>query len=261
MSFLSALKDWEYLAKKDPLWAILSDPAKKDGRWQLDEFFAEGKREIESVMQFLARRGMQPVDFQSAVDFGCGVGRLSRALAPHFERVYAVDAAPTMIERARELNGEHANIEFVLNREPRLSRFADGSVSFVYTNIVLQHITYPESLGYVEEFMRVVKPGGVAVFQTPTLDRTPLPMRLLRAAVRRAVRVAQLPFDAFYMDMNTIPVSDIERVAVGHRCEILERFNVNRNHIGDDGTLRERRAPWFERLVSECFIARKHVSP
>jgi SAM-dependent methyltransferase len=258
MSFFSTLQDWEYLAKKDALWAILSDPTKKDGRWKLDEFFANGQAEIDRSLRYLERHRLLPVDFQSAVDFGCGVGRLTRALAGRFAAVWGVDASPTMIARGRELNDDKPNLELVLNQEPRLSRFADGSISFVYTTLVLQHITYPESLGYVREFLRIVKPGGIVMLQTPTLDRTPLPLQLVRSGLRRVIRRARLPVGGgWYMDMNTIPTAQIEAAAREHGCDIVARFNVNYRDIGPDGELAEGRGPLFERLVSERFVLRK----
>ena len=167
MSFFSTLGDWEYLAKKDPLWAILSEPSKTGGRWNVDEFFASGQHEIDNVFGYLERQHRLPVDFDAAVDFGCGVGRLSRALAGRFAQVSGIDAAPTMIKRAQELNANRPHLEFVLNQEPRLSRFPDASISFAYTTLVLQHITYPESLAYVGELLRILKPGGIAMFHAP----------------------------------------------------------------------------------------------
>jgi SAM-dependent methyltransferase len=258
MSFNSTLQDWEYLAKKDPLWAILSAPSKKGGGWNLDEFFAHGQREIDRTLRYLERERLLPTRLASALDFGCGVGRLSRALAGRFAKVYGVDAAPTMIDRARELNADRPNIEFVLNQEPRLARFADSSISFVYSTLVLQHITYPESLRYVGELLRVLEPGGVAVLQTPTLDRTPRPLQLLRAGVRRVIRTARLPLDGgWYMDMNTIPTRQIGQAAAEHGCDIVASFNINRRDIGESGELVELPAPRFERLVSERFVVRK----
>ncbi|MCJ7588788.1 MAG: SAM-dependent methyltransferase, partial [Candidatus Aminicenantes bacterium] len=45
------IKDyWERLARRDPLWAILSDPAKKGGKWGLAEFFETGRREISILL-------------------------------------------------------------------------------------------------------------------------------------------------------------------------------------------------------------------
>ena len=33
---------WDGHARRDPLWAILSDPAKKGGRWDTERFFQTG---------------------------------------------------------------------------------------------------------------------------------------------------------------------------------------------------------------------------
>ena len=51
----------------------------------------------------LAARGL-PRARALALDFGCGAGRLSRALAAHFEHVVGVDVSASMIETARALN-------------------------------------------------------------------------------------------------------------------------------------------------------------
>ena len=78
-------RNWDILGKEDPLWAIITWADKKGNKWDLAEFFASGEHEIGEVMQYLSalqlayRRGR-------ALDFGCGVGRLTRALAGHFSR-------------------------------------------------------------------------------------------------------------------------------------------------------------------------------
>lgn len=37
-----------------------------------------------------------------ALDFGCGVGRLTQALAAHFDEVTGVDISPSMIKLAKK---------------------------------------------------------------------------------------------------------------------------------------------------------------
>jgi SAM-dependent methyltransferase len=37
----------------------------------------------------------------------------------------------------------------------------------VYSSITLQHVPPPANLRYVGEFLRILRPGGVAVFQVP----------------------------------------------------------------------------------------------
>ncbi|HEY6985816.1 MAG TPA: methyltransferase domain-containing protein [Rhodanobacteraceae bacterium] len=155
---------WQTLGREDPLWAVLSHSDKRGGRWKPEEFLATGRAEIDAQLQALAAHGL-PVRHRLALDFGCGAGRLSRALAAHFEHVVGIDVAASMIETARRLNADIANVEFRENTSRRLESIADGSVDFVYSNVTLQHIPADLAAGYVDEFFRVLAPGGVAVFQ------------------------------------------------------------------------------------------------
>ncbi|HEY6894322.1 MAG TPA: FkbM family methyltransferase, partial [Rhodanobacteraceae bacterium] len=124
---------------------------------------ATGRAEIDTQLHMIAARGW-PAGHSLALDFGCGAGRLTRALAAHFERVIGVDVSASMLEAARRLNADVANIEFRENASARLEGIADASVDFVYSIMTLQHIPAALAEGYVDEFFRVLAPGGVASF-------------------------------------------------------------------------------------------------
>ncbi|HEY1906916.1 MAG TPA: methyltransferase domain-containing protein, partial [Myxococcaceae bacterium] len=96
-------KVWEAQAKSDPLWAILSEQDKRGRGWKLEEFFAAGETQVAAWFERFAAAGIE-VSGGSAVDFGCGVGRLTQALAKRFDHVTGVDISPTMVELARRLN-------------------------------------------------------------------------------------------------------------------------------------------------------------
>ncbi|MGA9342374.1 MAG: class I SAM-dependent methyltransferase [Rhodanobacteraceae bacterium] len=155
---------WSELGREDPFWAILSHPLKRGNRWRNEEFFATGKLEIDTQMGALAAIDL-PQARQLALDFGCGAGRLTRALASHFTRVLGVDVAPAMIETARSLNRDLDNVEFRENALPSLDGIADSSVDLVYSCMTLQHMPSELAEGYIAEFLRVLSPGGVAAFQ------------------------------------------------------------------------------------------------
>jgi FkbM family methyltransferase len=155
---------WQTLGRDDPLWAVLSHPDKQGRRWNPEDFLATGRAEIDAHMAGLAASRL-PAERGLALDFGCGAGRLSRALAAYFEHVVGVDVSSSMLEAARALNRDVTNIEFRENASPRLEGIADESVDLVYSNMTLQHIPADLAAGYVDEFFRVLAPGGVAVFQ------------------------------------------------------------------------------------------------
>jgi SAM-dependent methyltransferase len=158
---------WEAWAQVDPYWAILSEPHGKGGKWDLDEFFSSGREEIDLLLGQLDERHIE-VNRGRCLDFGCGAGRLSQALAEKFERVDGVDISETMIELARKSNRYADRCTFHLNTEPDLSLFDDGTFDFVFTMIVLQHNTPDVAEGYIRELVRILARDGVAVFDMPS---------------------------------------------------------------------------------------------
>jgi SAM-dependent methyltransferase len=175
---------WDKLARRDALWSILAWSGKR-GKWAIDEFFATGEEEISSVMEHIASLGID-LSHKTALDFGCGAGRLTQALADHFDQVYGVDVAPTMIALANEHNRCGDRCKFFLNEASDLESFADGSFDFVYSSITLQHMEPRHSTKYIGEFLRVLDPQGLLVFQLPSEPRRTakgLMLRIMPAAL------------------------------------------------------------------------------
>ena len=160
---------WERLAASDPMWIILTE-AGKQGRWNETEFFESGREEIAGVLGLLDRYGLSP-RFGTALDFGCGIGRLTQALGERFDRVHGVDISATMIAMAREKNRAGSRVTYHVNATDGLPMLATGSVDFIYSNIVLQHIPRRAANAYLREFGRVLAPGGILVVQTLTRAR------------------------------------------------------------------------------------------
>jgi len=156
---------WEEFAKEDSMWAILTDPRRKGRTWTPHEFFATGQADIDALMACLDSLQIR-VSVDTALDFGCGIGRLSQGLCRYFTKVNGVDISASMIEAAKSYNQHGHQCTYHLNTKPNLKLFSDSSMTFVYTVITLQHIPGHIQQRYVEEFFRLLKPGGVAVFQT-----------------------------------------------------------------------------------------------
>jgi SAM-dependent methyltransferase len=152
-------RTWETWGQKDPLWAILSARGAFGRKWDLDKFFDTGREEIEIFIEHCRNIG---IDLPSgcALDFGCGVGRLSRALAAHFDEVVGIDIAPSMIALANQYN-TGPKFRFLLNKEPDLAIIPDTSIDFIYSSRVLQHVPPDAVKQYVTEFYRVLRPGGM----------------------------------------------------------------------------------------------------
>ena len=160
-------QDWEALGRVDPLWAVLTSPSRRHGRWNTADFFATGVRDVDALMKTAAALGL-PQRRDDALDFGCGVGRLTRALAGHFERCVGVDISAPMLAQAEELNRDCDRCRFVLNAAEDLRAFESASFDLVYTKYVLQHLPGRALVrSYLGELLRVLRPGGLLVFQLP----------------------------------------------------------------------------------------------
>jgi SAM-dependent methyltransferase len=184
-------RDWDELAAVDPLWAILSDPERRGGRWQLDEFFRTGEADVGRALTVADELG-RPERRERALDFGCGVGRVTRALAARFGDALGVDVSSQMVEQARSLNADVPNASFLVNAAPDLAQLETASFDLVYSRIVLQHLrSADEARAYVTDFLRIASPDGLVVFQLPAEipPRHRIHLRRRLWAALRAVRV------------------------------------------------------------------------
>jgi SAM-dependent methyltransferase len=199
-------RDWDSLARLDPLWAICSRDDARNGQWDLDAFFASGADEIAAVFSHSEAR---PARFTAALDFGCGAGRIVRALSSRFELCYGVDSSAEMIRLAREFNRDFENCVFEHKSYPLLAEIRSDSIDFVYSSFVLQHLASErEVLDYLREFVRVVRPGGTIVFQLPS--RLPLRYRLQpRRRLFRALAGQGVSEEWLYRRARLHPISMI----------------------------------------------------
>lgn len=163
---------WDAFGKEDPLFGILTWPDKKGGKWETSEFFDTGRGDVAHLLG-KARELKPGISLARALDFGCGVGRLTQNLAVEFETVVGVDIAPSMIAHANTYNRFGDRCTYAVNDRPDLSLFADEEFDFILTLIVLQHMKPSYAEGYIREFLRALKPDGVLVFQLPAVSLTP----------------------------------------------------------------------------------------
>jgi SAM-dependent methyltransferase len=159
-------KDWNALGRDNPYGAILTGASGELPQWNLEEFLATGRVDAARFVASLDR--IAPASGRvRLLDFGCGVGRVSRALADHFQSVVGIDAAESMITHARRLHASCGNCQFVVNPRPDLRVFDTGSFDVVYSRLVLQHIPPALVRALIPELVRVTARGGVLMFQLP----------------------------------------------------------------------------------------------
>ena len=205
--------NWEKHATTDPLWSIITHDEKKNSRWDLQEFFETGKSEIDEVISYVKNQSL-PLNFGCALDFGCGVGRLTQALAEYFSEVKGVDISPTMVDKASEYNKNVGRVSFHLNLKSDLSLFESDSFDFIYSNITLQHMSPNLAKMYIVEMYRTLKPGGLLIFQEPTEIKTKY--KILVEVIYRAMLIWRRLVFFFvktpHMEMHYISQKEAEKL-------------------------------------------------
>jgi len=155
---------WDARAREDAFWFV--DNRRTYGAGDDPAFWEAGERAVEGLR---AELGWQLSPNDVVVDVGCGVGRLTRALSNRVARVIALDVSSEMLARARRLNPDLANVEWLHGDGRSLNPVADGSVDGCISHVVFRHLPSPSiTLGYIREMGRVLRPGGRAAFDLST---------------------------------------------------------------------------------------------
>lgn len=225
-------KHWDKFARTDPLWAVLTDPSKRGNQWTREEFFQTGVDSVNAEIKGVLQKYPQ-LRFGRALDFGCGVGRLSQALAQHFAHVTGIDISTDMLKLAAQYNRHGERVEYVLNTRDDLSQLPDNSFDFVYSIITLQHMEPVYARRYIAEFVRVAAPGGIILFQVPEVSeravRKPRPFTLWPdTLIKRLYRdIRQKLATDPVMEMHAIPRADVEAILTGAGARILNSYRYD----------------------------------
>ncbi len=223
---------WERLGEQEPHWSVLS--AERFKQANLDEhrgqFYDSGQHSAEQFLNSLRRNGCLPerLSDQRIIEYGCGVGRVTHALAQRFGEVYAYDISAPHLELARQLAASLGldNIRFARVKRPR-DILQLPQADAVYTTIVLQHNPPPVIRFILEALLNALAPGGVACFQLLTYQQGYAfsAEAYLRAAAGRESGV----------EMHVLPQKRVFELIAQSGCRVLETLDdALANYRGGD---------------------------
>jgi SAM-dependent methyltransferase len=158
----SMRRDWDERARKDAYFYIAT--WRKD--WNATSFFESGEEDYRRLVSPVLERFQVPTPGKTMLELGCGAGRMTRTFAEKFSKVIGFDVSREMLDRARLLNEGVENITWVQGNGVDLSNITSGSVDFVFSYLVLQHLPAKTLVhSYVGEILRVLTNGGICLFQ------------------------------------------------------------------------------------------------
>lgn len=207
-------REWRRFGEQDAHWSVLTSEAFRTERLAetIDAFYESGVAAIEQILAPLRRLGISQQSIQTVLDFGCGVGRLSLALAARFPNVHGVDISPAHIRHAEARKaavGKNNVLFSSIDALADLDRYRNFDL--VVSVIVLQHNPPPIIARILKELLLSLAMNGTAIVQIPTY----LPGYSF--SIDRYLSNAQPA-----MEMNALPQADIFQIVADCRCAVIE---------------------------------------
>jgi SAM-dependent methyltransferase len=152
--------DWDRRARENARYYVATGQAD----WSDEEFLASGEREVAGqVLNDMGNicQGRDPSSMR-VLEIGCGMGRVTRALARIFGEVHGVDVSGEMIALARAALASQPNAFVYQNNGMDLSVVPDVGFDFAFSVIVFQHIPSRQVIeNYFREVARLLRPGAL----------------------------------------------------------------------------------------------------
>jgi 2-polyprenyl-3-methyl-5-hydroxy-6-metoxy-1,4-benzoquinol methylase len=207
---------WTQLGDSEPHWSVIS--AERFRQNELDahrnEFYDSGKGDVHTFNAFLARNGVDATRLHKVLEYGCGLGRVTRFLAEQFAAVEAFDISPSHLRMAEEHLTRSGLNNVALKRVRALDDIGTtADLDAVFCVIVLQHNPPPVIVAVLQRLLARLQPGGIAYFQVPT------------HAVGYRFQVDDYlahGLGANHVEMHYVPQRRIFEIARQAGCEVLE---------------------------------------
>lgn len=162
---------WNHLGETEPYWSVLASEDFRVANIQnaRKAFYESGKMDVVRLLETLKRNEIDHTVFNSCLEYGCGLGRVTYWLAKQFGHVYGYDISRSHLQYAGDYLSETCTQNVTLQPVTEIRMLADfPKVDLIYSVIVLQHNPPPVIEFVLRAWFQALNPGGVAYFQVPT---------------------------------------------------------------------------------------------
>lgn len=160
---------WQHLGDTEPYYSVLSSDEYMTRNIEVskEDFYNSGESEVEKLIATLKRNHIDISSIKSCLEYGCGVGRVTKWLNKKIDRIVAIDISSSHLKLAKEVLGNEESINFRHMQDlSQLDKLEN--VDLVYSFIVLQHNPPPVIERIIEFLLKSLNTGGIAYFQVPT---------------------------------------------------------------------------------------------
>lgn len=197
---------------------------------QLDKLYADIEDRFRGTREEIKERFREYLPYVKAnapvIDLGCGRGEWLELLGENGIDARGVERNPVQLETCRKYGLDVTEEDFLMY----LKQVADGSTGAITGFHIIEHLSFNVLVALMDEVMRVLRPGGVVIFETPNpenivvgsiyfyLDPThrhPLPTELMEFLFK----------NRGFEEIQLLPLHPWESGRVAGEGELAERFN------------------------------------
>lgn len=227
---------WSMLGDVEPHFSVFSHPQFKPEQFAQHEktFYDSGATELSAAIERLQTLGIVPNAEGEAVEFGCGVGRVTRHLADRFSKVTGFDVSAGHLALARDYIDREGKDNVKLSRIETAQGFQVPKHDFFYSKIVFQHNPPPVAKYFLDKALKNLRVGGIATFQVIT-------------------GMANYKFDCgeYLSQIPSLNNQELHALPQHHVFELFRRHGITPLEVVRDGS-----APGFH-VVSTLFTGRR----
>jgi ubiquinone/menaquinone biosynthesis C-methylase UbiE len=151
------------------------------------------------------------------LDFGCGIGRVARFVAPYVRELWCVDASSRMLRFASRALSDQSDVHFLRANGIKM-QFRDEMFDFAYSILTLQHLEKEDAYATLCEIYRVLKTGGLAYFSFPNF----LSQEYFKGFLKN---VKNLDFSPIRLRLYT--PQEVEKILTSIGFKVLRLWNPN----------------------------------
>jgi 2-polyprenyl-3-methyl-5-hydroxy-6-metoxy-1,4-benzoquinol methylase len=217
---------WQSLGETEPYWSVLSADQFTQTHIEAtkEAFYHSGQYAADLLFNTLRRHNIEPTSFTSCLEYGCGLGRVTRWLAEHFAYVVGYDISQSHLQYAQAYLNEQGLHNVAVHHLQHIHDLDTlPQTDVVYSVIVLQHNPPPIIAIILNALLRSLKPGGVAFIQVPTYQlgySFSLQTYLNTAATQQK------------LEMHVLPQSEVFEIVRQAGASVLEVLEDNWTGFG-----------------------------
>mgnify|MGYP003654842351 CR=1 FL=1 len=193
---------WHNITKTEPYWSVLTNE-----RWKVDninpsEFYRTGDQTVASIF---SKYHLEDID--TCLDFGCGVGRITAALAGKANHVDALDISTGMIKIAKSYMEDQniTNVTLVdTSKDTDFLSNQKGKYDLVFSSLVLQHNPLPRAKRLLGQLCLSISKTGFAVIH-----------------IHRHLQSSTHPSVSHSMQMHQMPLDEAKKTIKQSGCRLI----------------------------------------